>query len=268
MFKKHLDYHPARKLSPWRKISIGSWRPTGDSSIYTTLEIRVDALLPLLEKNKISLSTFIVHALARAISASPEINAMIRFGRIYPRKTVDVFFHIIADSMGEDLDGMLFQNADKRQLSDLEQDFRSNVRDRKQHQKSPYDQSKIIFQYLPAFFSKWVLDLLHFVKFQLNLWSPLMGTPQNPFGSIMVTNIGSFGAEEAFCPIAPYTGIPMVVALGSVKKRPWIEDDQIIIAKTMKLCFTYDHRLMDGVHFKRLRVQFMREIQRYLENPA
>lgn len=257
MFERHIDYHSPRTLSPWRKISLGSWRPTGDSSIYTPLEIPVDDLLPVLEKRQISLSTFVIQALAHAIAQNPEINATVRFGRVYPKKNVDVFFHIIADEKGEDLDGFVFRSADQRPLETLEQEFRQAIRERKKLGVSPYSASKELFRFLPGFFSRGILNLLHFVQYQLNLWSPLLKTPKNPFGSIMVTSIASLGAEEAYCPIAPYTGIPMVVALGAVKKRPWVVDDQLVIRKTMKLCFTYDHRLMDGVHFKRLRLSLL-----------
>lgn len=75
---------------------------------------------------------------------------------------------------------------------------------------------------------------------------------RDAFGSIMLTYIGSLGVDNAFTPIAPYTRIPMVVSLGTIKKRPWVAGDDIVARKTVKVGIVFDHRVCDGVQMQKL----------------
>src|SRR5262249_21267720 len=82
----------------------------------------------------------------------------------------------------------------------------------------------------------------------LNIWTPLLGTPRDPFGSIMITNIGSLGLDMAFAPLVPYSRVPMLIALGAVREEPVVRGGQITVGKMIRLCSTFDHRVIDGVH--------------------
>jgi pyruvate/2-oxoglutarate dehydrogenase complex dihydrolipoamide acyltransferase (E2) component len=254
--KKHLDLK-VRKITPWRKVSLGSWRPMGESSIYSQLEVDVEKIEALLRDQKIQLSTLVIQALAKALFENPEINALVRWGRVYQRNSCDVFFHMIQDHEGEELTGHVFYNAHIKSLSELEAEFKSAKNLIKHQGESAYEESKKIFSFLPSIFSRLVLDLTSFILFKCNLWLPLLKTPQNPFGSLMLTNIGSLGIDEAFCPIAPYTQIPMVVSMGLVKERPWVENHELKVKRTCKFCFTVDHRLMEAAQFRRFKKTFL-----------
>ena len=75
-----------------------------------------------------------------------------------------------------------------------------------------------------------------------------MGAPKDPFGSLMLTNIGSLGIESGFAPLVPYSHVPVVVALGAITERPVVENGQVVVRKMVTLSVTIDHRVIDGVH--------------------
>ena len=111
--------------------------------------------------------------------------------------------------------------------------------------------------------------VLHYLQmghllYQLNIWSPAFKSPKDAFGSIQITNIGSFDIDNAFVPIAPYTNIPMVISLGSIKKRPLVINDKVEAVEIIKACLTVDHRLMEGVHFGKMQ----KKIIQYFEAPS
>lgn len=63
----------------------------------------------------------------------------------------------------------------------------------------------------------------------------------------------------------PIINYPEVAILGvhSIKKKPIVQDDQIIIGEVMGMSITFDHRVIDGAPAG----AFMEEIQTFLQNP-
>ena len=68
----------------------------------------------------------------------------------------------------------------------------------------------------PAWAMRALLNAISFLMYTLNLDLKFLGLPRDPFGSVMLTSIGSLGLEEAFAPLVPYSRVPIVLALGSV----------------------------------------------------
>jgi pyruvate dehydrogenase E2 component (dihydrolipoamide acetyltransferase) len=79
----------------------------------------------------------------------------------------------------------------------------------------------------------------------------------------MITNIGSLGLDQAFVPLVPYSGVPILLALGAVKEAAVVQDGALVVGKTMSICATFDHRFIDGVHAAVL----SRVCRQWLEHP-
>ena len=93
-----------------------------------------------------------------------------------------------------------------------------------------------------------VLSAMSFAAYTLNLDMRWAGVPQDAFGSIMITNVGSLGLDTAFVPIVPWSRVPILLAIGAVKEQPIADNGKVRIAKMMKVNATFDHRFIDGVH--------------------
>ncbi|QSW97720.1 2-oxo acid dehydrogenase subunit E2 [Haloterrigena alkaliphila] len=81
-------------------------------------------------------------------------------------------------------------------------------------------------------------------------------------GTFTITNIGAIGGEYA-SPIINYPEAG-ILALGSLKERPWVEDGDVVARPTMPISMSVDHRLVDGAEA----AQFTNEVKRYLNAPA
>jgi pyruvate dehydrogenase E2 component (dihydrolipoamide acetyltransferase) len=192
-------------------------------------------------------------AVAIALAEMPDANAILRYGRIWLRKDVDVFFQVVMKDpvSGQiDLSGLTIRRADHKSMTDIVDEFRrvaEKVRAGKDQEKESTRQT---FKRLPGFMTGWILDTISFLLYTLNLDLSWAGLPRDPFGSVMVTNIGSLGLEEAYVPLVPYSKVPLLLAKGSVKKVPVVDDDtdEIRVAKVMRLFATFDHHLLDGAH--------------------
>lgn len=251
---KNIAFGPPLKLSAWRKVAIGTWSSCGDPSVYGILELEAEKALAYIEKTKvrtgahITFSHFIAKALATAIHRHPDINCVLRFGRLYPRKTVDIFLQVASDKRGKDLSGTVLRSAHEKSLEQLANELQSKVMSIRNKGDLDYAQMKGLIGSLPGWASRCVLNAGGFLMYALNLWGKFTGVPRDSFGSAMLTNVGSLGLDEAFAPLVPYSRVPLLIAAGAVQDKPVVRNGAVVVGKTIKLCATFDHRVIDGVH--------------------
>jgi pyruvate dehydrogenase E2 component (dihydrolipoamide acetyltransferase) len=254
----NLDLVPKSSISSFRKIAIGTWRTTKDPSVYGALVIEVDETLKYIDAfraatgRRLTLTHLMAKVMGAVLAEMPDANAVLRFGRIYLRKDIGVFFQVAMEDpvTGEvDLSGVTIRNPEKKTVIEILDDFEraaGKVRAGKDEEK---EKTRQTFKALPGWLVGWVLDVVSFLSYTLNLDLRFVGLPKDPFGSAMVTNIGSLGLDEAYVPLVPYSKVPLLVALGAVQRelRPG-DGDAVRVVQTLRLCATFDHRILDGAH--------------------
>ncbi len=244
----NIDYSSKKSLSPWRKISLNSWKPRGDSSTYVFEEIIMDEILSKATEKNLNFHTFFIKALSKTLSLQPKINATIRFGQIYPRKDISIFFHTVENAITDDLSGVLFENGALKSMEVLNKEYSDKVAKAK-NGETPFNASKRVIGKTPFFLTKYLLKLYSFIAYSLNSNLSIFKSPKNAYGSIMLTSIGSLSVDRALCPIAPYTKVPMVISMGKIQEKAIIKNGALTVGKLMTLGITFDHRIMDGIHF-------------------
>jgi 2-oxoisovalerate dehydrogenase E2 component (dihydrolipoyl transacylase) len=81
-------------------------------------------------------------------------------------------------------------------------------------------------------------------------------------GTITITNIGVFGVDTGTPILNP--GEVGIVALGSIRKKPWVVDDEIVVRQITTIGATFDHRVVDGDVASR----FVQDVASVIEEPA
>ncbi len=269
MFKKNLNIIEMDKYSAWRKISLGSWRINGDSQVYCELKLSVEKVLPYLEdKNKsldtqITLTHFLGRVTGKILKEFPELNVLVKFNRIFFRQEANVFFHV---SYGKtDLSGCMIKEIDKKSLEEIRDELNLGAENIRSDQDQSFKQIKQFWNKVPNFLARPTLDLISFLTYGLNLNLEKFGVPKDAFGSMMITNIGSLGFDSAFVPLASYTKIPLIFALGKIKTEPvCLEDNSIVARKRVSVCITFDHRIIDG----KLGAKVASALERYFNDPS
>lgn len=255
----NIDLRLKRDMSSFRMIALGTWKTTKDPSVYGAIALDVGEALRYIQefRDQTGVPLTITHLMAKAVgvvlSEMPDANGILRFNRVYLRKDADVFFQVMMkdpESGQIDLSGLTIRKADQKPLLDIAKEFRrvaERVRAGKDEEK---ESTRKTFKSLPGWLVGWVLDLIGFLLYTLNLDMRRFGLPKDPFGSVMVTNIGSLGLEEAYVPLVPYSRVPLLLAMGAVKKQAVVDEetDEVKIAQIMKIFATFDHRLLDGAH--------------------
>ncbi|MGV8876116.1 MAG: dihydrolipoamide acetyltransferase family protein [Rhodoglobus sp.] len=81
-------------------------------------------------------------------------------------------------------------------------------------------------------------------------------------GTITITNIGSYGMDTGTPIINP--GEAAIIALGSIKQKPWVVDGEVRARYVTTVGVSFDHRIVDGDVASR----FVADLASVLEEPA
>ncbi len=261
------------KLSFWRKISISSWFITHDSSVIAVLELDAEPALKYLEEEskrsgkKLTITHFAGYAIGKVFYEHPEINCLYRWGKLYPRKTADVCFLIASGTgkmaEGEDLSAFTVREADKKGVLGIAEELESRVKSVKAGGDVSFRGIKQMLDYFPHFIRRPLVNLADFIMHSLNLWSPILGIERDAFGSVMLTSVGSLGVEFAIARIYPQSRNSLIISVGAVKDKPVVKQGQVVPGKVVKVAFTADHRIVDGLHAGYM----LRTFEKIFQNP-
>ncbi|MFT7622786.1 MAG: pyruvate/2-oxoglutarate dehydrogenase complex dihydrolipoamide acyltransferase (E2) component [Myxococcota bacterium] len=254
----NIELSPQR-LSTFRKVAIGTWRTTYDPSVYGTLRVRMDRAVAYIEAfrertgKRLTITHLAAAALTRALLKMPDANCVLRFHKLYRRKEVSLSFQVVM-SEGEgqdaqiDLSALSLRALDDKSLEQIVDEFNSQLEIVRARKDVAMEKTRGNFKKLPTWAIHHVLNVMSWISYTLNLDLSKLGVPRDPFGSAMVTNIGSLGMETAYAPLVPYARCPLILALGAVRDEPVVEDGQVVAGKMMGIHATFDHRIMDGMH--------------------
>ncbi len=268
----NIDAKRKKDLSLFRRIAIGTWRNAYDPSVYGTIEVRMDAALDYIAAyraatgRRLTVTHLLARAMGEVLHAHPEANALLRFNRIYLRDRVAVFMQVamVDDATGKvDLSGITLYDVHEMSLADIIDEMEAKVAAVRERRDPALEKSRSLFRYVPPMLLNEFLRLVAFLSYELNLDLRWAGMPKDPFGPVMITNIGSLGLDMAYVPLIPYSRVAILLATGAVKDTPQAEDGEVRIRKVMKVNATFDHRFIDGHHA----AVMSRTLRAWLEDP-
>ena len=253
----NLELVKKRDLSSFRKIALGTWENAWDPSVYGTMELRMDEAVRYIAEfraktgRKLTVSHLMAKAAAMVLKECPDANAVIRWNRIYLRKRIGIFFQVVMTDEGSDkvdLSGATLYDVERKSLVEIVDEFQAKV-DAVRARKDPaLEKTRQTFHSIPYLLLNRFLKTLSFFSFELNLDLRWAGIPSDPFGSMMITNVGSIGLDVAYVPLVPYSKVPILLATGEVRDTPVVQDGKVVPAKVMAVNATFDHRVIDGFH--------------------
>ncbi|HEY4122139.1 MAG TPA: 2-oxo acid dehydrogenase subunit E2 [Byssovorax sp.] len=259
-------------LSSFRKIAIGTWQTAYDPSVYGTLDLRVDDAVRYIAEfrektgRRLTMSHLLAKAAGAALEACPDANAVLRWNRIYLRERIGVFFQVVMTDEGDDkidLSGATLYDVEKMSLLEICDEFERKVKRVRAREDPALEKTRSSFKGIPFFLLNRFLKTLSFFASTLNLDLRWAGVPSDPFGSIMITNVGTLGLDVAYVPLVPYSRVPILLAIGAVKDAAVVVDGAITAGKTMSVNATFDHRIIDGFHAALM----SKVLRKHLEKP-
>ena len=257
----------------FRKIACGSWRTAGDPSVYALLEIEMSKALQFAEAYsrqhgvRITPTCLVAKAITHCLQVRPELNGLLRHGKVHLRRHVSVFFQVnvpgraangnrderIAKAM---LSGTTVHETETKSLAEIARAFRGQAAEVKRGRDPSFGACFRIVSLLPWRLVRCFLNLGSWLIYGLNLDLGFLGFPQDPFGSVMITNVGGMGIDVAWAPLVPYTRVPLLLALGTIRDKAVVENGGVKVRPVLSIGVTFDHRLIDGVHAAQMSAEF------------
>ncbi len=268
----NLELVHKKDITPFRRLAIGTWRTAYDPSVYGTMQVNMDRASAYIEAFRqktgvhLTVSHLVARAAAEALKKNPDSNAVLRFNRVYLRERIGVFFQVVIrdEETGKlDLSGATLHDVEQKSLTQIVAEMENKVKSVRKGTDKELEKSRRSFDSVPMILMNWIIRLVSFLAYTLNLNMKAFGMPKDMFGSIMVTNIGVLGLEAAYVPLVPYSRVPILLALGNVKEIPAVVDGDIKIVKVMDINATFDHRIMEGSQA----AQMAAVIRSWLEDP-
>lgn len=244
------------------------WPPPNDPQIYGSLDIDATGALAFLKASRaaghhVTATHLVGRALARALTAVPDLNVRIVGTHAIPRESVDIFF-ITALEGGKDLSGVKVEHVDRLTAVELSLALSRQARALRTGKDQIFARTKQLMDALPRPALRLALRGSAFLTERLQLDLPSMALRRSPFGSAMITSVGMFGLPHGFAPLSWMYDVPLLLLVGEIAERPVVVDHQVVARPTIPLSATIDHRYVDGAHLARA----MRAIREYLEDPS
>ena len=249
-------------------MALHAWRRPSDPTVYGVVEIDAQAAQAHVAKLRaesgehVTLTHLVGKAAALAIAEQPEVNAIVRRGRIYVRDSVDVFFQVAFEG-GQNLAGAKVDRADRKSIVEIAAELARRVERIRDEKDDATQESARRLSELPPPLLRLAMWLGEMLTYDLDLDLSRWGVPYDAFGSCMITNVGGFGLTLGYAPLFPPGRVPFVLTIGAVHDAPAVVDGRMAIRPMVNIGASFDHRLLDGYHAGKLASRF----REFLLNP-
>lgn len=247
------------RLSTWRKVALSAWGRANDPTIYGFLDLdatrAIDYVRRVREATgvKATVTHVIGKAVALAFAANPECNAVVSFGRLKRRDTVDVFFQVDVGG-GANLSGAKVERCDELSIADIARNLGERTERIRQKGDTALQKTQSMMMRLPTVLMGPALRLSEMATYDLGLDLTRLGVPFDAFGTVMVTNVGVLGIERGLAPLLPLSRVPALLTVGAIKERVVAVDGAPAVRPMVTVGCTFDHRVSDGYQLGRMSV--------------
>ena len=219
--------------------------------LYGRVELDAGAALDYLRDlsaatgTKATITHLVGKAVGMALVAAPDLNARVVMGRLRPLPSVDVAF-VVATRDGGDLSSVRVRSVDEASVADIATVLNQRAAPVRVGDDVDFGRSSGVMARLPFPFTRPALWAAGFVQSGLGKGIPALGLKADGFGGAMVSNVATFGVEQGFGALIPFTRVGALVLVGAVTERPVARGGEVVIRPMVDLGVTLDHRLVDG----------------------
>jgi pyruvate/2-oxoglutarate dehydrogenase complex dihydrolipoamide acyltransferase (E2) component len=246
-------------VSAFRILAVATWDAPTDPTIYGMTDVDVSRLSAWLDRKRQQTGQRLTytHAVARAVSMvlarHPDLNCIIRRGRIWRRRDVDMFLQVAvppedgAQLQGADLSGAMIRQADRKPIEALAAELAAKAAQIRARQDPELARIKQNIAWIPAFIARPLMRLLAWLNHDWGMDLRWTGLPDDPFGSFMITSLGMHGIRHAFAPMFPNARAVGIILVGGVYDGAVVREGEVVVRPLLPLTLSADHRLIDGL---------------------
>lgn len=254
---------------PWRTLYTALYARPTDSKVYGSMDIDFEAALEFMDRQegqglKLTATHLVLAAIGRTIAEDcPELNCMIVRGKAVPRDGIHVSVVVaIADSRGTAMTKL--ENVDQMPLSEIAAKTRERAKQERSTEGGKDTGKRQSLASIPWPLRRWMVRFMAYLLTEWGVDMPWFGVTKDSFGSVLLSNIGSFHIDNGLLALLPVARVSVAAAIGRVSQKPMVVDGQVVARWVLPVSATFDHRLVDGAMIGR----FVNGVKRRLEEPT
>jgi len=252
-------------------------RGRNEAAVYFEQTIDLTDALPFIEKfntasaekgdsaGRITVFHLLLASLTRVLDERPRLNRFVAGRRLHDRDGIWISF--AAKKRFDDAAPMSVVKRrfdPKEPFSQMVSTLTAKVGEAKTDKKSSVDKELDVLLRMPTFMVEAATRLLRTLDF-FSLAPRALLEHDPMYTSVFVANLGSIKIDAAYHHLYEYGNCPLFVALGRVERAPVVVDDGSIEARSIvKLKFTYDERVEDGLYAAKA----LELLKTYMQSPA
>jgi pyruvate dehydrogenase E2 component (dihydrolipoamide acetyltransferase) len=217
-----------------------------------------------------------VHLVGRAagkvVEALPGLNGRVVLRRFRSSPTIDCSFVASlqtdpvtgAEAVDSDVSAAVVRRVNEKPPWVIAKELADHVACIRSDTDPQFRKARAMVEWLPPLLLRGVLEGIGFVTDSLQLSFPLLGLEARPFGSVSVSNVGTYGLDTASAPAPTYCHVPLAIIMGAVTDKVLARDGQPVVRPVLPLTFELDHRFVNGYQAAKM----ARIFRGYLDDPA
>jgi hypothetical protein len=265
MRKRRSDAVRVEGLSGNRRIMPFLMRGKNESAVWFEQVVDLERTLPwLAARPDAHLFHLLLAAIAKTLHEHPRLNRYVAGRRLYQREHVDVAFAMkprLDHRAGLSVLRLRFREGEP--FDALVARIRARVEKGRGGARSRSDREADLLTRVPAPLLEAGIRLFRALD-ALGLAPASMVDPDPMHASVFVANLGSVGLDAAWHHLYEYGTCPIFVTLGRVQKLPLVVDDRVEARRAVRLRYTYDERIEDGLYAAKA----LERLKARLEDPA
>jgi pyruvate dehydrogenase E2 component (dihydrolipoamide acetyltransferase) len=234
-----------------RKLAVATWRAPRDGRVHGRLAVDATAVVDYCAGRtassgvKVTPGVVVGMAFARAVQQVPAFHCRVVLGRVVPFRSYDVAFAVDIGT-GDDLAPTKVCGVDCKSVVEVARELQEGAARLRARTDPAYARASAIAARVPW----WALRPVMATGSLLTSGAGVaaFGVPAHPLGSLFVSNIGSFGMDEAYVAPVPHARVPLYVCVGAVTDAPMAVNGAVVVRPQLVITATADHRLVDGAH--------------------
>lgn len=269
---------PSVPFSVWRKIAMATWQPRKDSIIWATLDIDAATMLDYIEQVRAATGQHVTpmdlvgRAAGKVFEALPGLNGRVVFGSFVPSPTIDAFFVVSlrtdpvtgVQASSTDLSGTVVRRVNEKTPWAIAGEIAERAGRIRKDRDPQFKQAKAVAKALPPMVLGPVMDAIAFVTESLQLPLPALGMEARPYGSVLISNVGTYGLDSAAAPWPTFCHVPIGILMGAVADKVVARNGKPVVRPILPLTIGLDHRFVDGYQAATM----SRVFREYLADPA
>ncbi|KAH3765738.1 2-oxo acid dehydrogenase [Pelomyxa schiedti] len=203
-----------------QKIAIATWEPQSDSRLLARARCDATEAIAFIDELRrstnehITITHLVGSAVAIAMAQEPCLCGRIVWGRFKPWQSVDVGFLVNVSSTN--LAFHTIRDAHSKSPLDIATELNEGSNMLRKGQDKDFNFLLKLASIVPTFILRPCLQAIGFLSCGVGLEIPFLGVKKCFMGNCIVTNVGSFGIDEAFAPFPPFSYVPVLVLVGAL----------------------------------------------------